>query len=48
MRDYMQLLSRTYRDQIARYERVDVAGISTTSAIPLPAAHLRSCGAPLC
>ena len=28
LRDYMQLLSRTYRDLITRYERVDVAGIS--------------------
>jgi carboxylesterase len=28
LRDYMQLLSRTYRDLISRYERVDVAGIS--------------------
>ena len=28
LRDYMQLLSRTYRELALRYERVDVAGIS--------------------
>ena len=35
LRDYMQLLSSTYRDLITRYERVDVAGISMGALLAL-------------
>ena len=33
--DYMQLLSRTYRELAKRYERVDVAGISMGALLAL-------------